>query len=116
MVMVSARLTRRDPCLPNIASSSAPVSYGGDAVDLDVEVTGPRRHIHEDASWWILREVPGVDGVDGGEFLDRRAVHVAFEHVLQRRPGRLQAEPVWRSIRASTTSPVAGSNGGNPDT
>jgi hypothetical protein len=42
----------------------------GDAVDLDVEATWPRRDIDEDPRRWILGKIPGIDRVHDREFID----------------------------------------------
>jgi len=58
-------------------------SNRGDTVDLDVKTAGPCGDVHEDPCRRILGEKAFVDFVDGVE-LDRRAVDIALEHVLQR--------------------------------
>ncbi len=59
---------------------------------ISIEMPGPGRHADEDPRWRIFRKVTRVDRVDGSELLDRRAVHIALEHVVQRRPRRLDAK------------------------
>src|ERR1700742_1247559 len=65
-------------------------SDGGDAVDFDVEAAVPGGNTDEDPRRPVLREILAVDLVDVGEEIDRRAVDVAFEDIVQRRAGRLE--------------------------
>src|SRR5262249_2403098 len=64
----------------------------GDAVDLDVEATWPRRDIDEDPRRWVFGKIPGIDRVHGSKFIDRCAVNVALENLLKRRSCRLKTE------------------------
>src|SRR4051812_49851752 len=94
-----------------------------DAVDLDVETSRPCWNADEDTGGRVLGKVTGIDRVDLRKPLDRRAVHIALEDILQRRSRRLQAKlhllqdqlglPLDRSMddRAGV-----GSNGGSPET
>jgi hypothetical protein len=41
-----------------------------DAINLDVEMPGPRRDVHEDPGGRILREASRIDRVHGRELLD----------------------------------------------
>src|SRR6202012_5394162 len=52
----------------------------------------PCRNADEDPCRRVLREIPGIDRVDRGKLLDRRAVDIAFQHLLERRARRLEAE------------------------
>src|SRR6202012_1933088 len=63
-----------------------------DAVNLDVEMSRPGGDIHKNAGGRILGKVAGIDRIDGGEFLNRRAIDMAFENLLQRRARRFQAK------------------------
>src|SRR5579862_2736942 len=55
-----------------------------DAVDLDVEGAEPLRHADEDARRRVIREIPIVDRVDGGELSRRGAIDIALEHLVER--------------------------------
>src|SRR5271168_4519687 len=66
----------------------------GDAVDLDVEGPRPLRHAEEDPRRRVLREITLVDFVESFEALGRDAEHVAFEHVVEVRAGRLERGPI----------------------
>src|SRR6185295_1084405 len=63
-----------------------------DAVDLDVEMSRPCRNAYEDTGGRVLGKVTGIDRVDLRKLLDRRAVHIALEDILQRCSRRLQAK------------------------
>src|SRR5205823_14954467 len=45
-----------------------------------------------DSGGRVFGKVSSVDSVDCCKFLNRRAIHIAFEDVLQRRPRRLEAK------------------------
>jgi hypothetical protein len=99
------------------------LQHGGDAVDLDVEMPWPSRHIDEDPRRRIFGKVARIDRVDRCELVDPGAVDVAFSTLSSDDPAVStqsfscsSTSSVWRSIGASTISPVAGSNGGNPET
>src|SRR3979411_2024388 len=65
----------------------------GNAIDLDVEVSGPRGNVDEDAGWRVLREEAPVDLVHDSELFHRGAIHIALKDLLQRRSRRLEAKP-----------------------
>ena len=95
----------------------------GDAVDLDVEGAGPLGHVDEDPRRRVLGEEADIDLVHRGECLDRGAVHVALEHVVEVGARGLDAfficsrtSSVWRSIGPWKISPVSGTKGGAPVT
>ena len=99
---MTQRLTEAELGQPNLTRSCSSVSHDplkvldrGDAIDLDIERPWMRGYIHEHACGRILRKEFRIDAVDGGEHLRRCAID---------------------SIGALTISPVAGSNGGRPDT
>src|SRR3569832_710313 len=75
-----------------MASSSSLVGDRCDAVDLDVEMTRPGRHVDEDPRRRVLRKVSCIDRIDDREFLDRGAVDVALENVIQRRSGDFETQ------------------------
>jgi len=68
------------------------VLSNGDAIHFDIERSRPCGNADKDPSGRVLGEISGVDRVDRCKFLDRRAIHVALEHVLQRRSRRLEAK------------------------
>src|ERR1019366_9974225 len=95
----------------------------GDAVDFDIERPGPFRDVDEDAGGRILREVMPVDRVDSREVFGGCKIDVALHYVLQRGARRLQAQfhlfedQFGLALnRNRQISPVAGSNGGKPET
>src|SRR5580698_1168937 len=71
-----------------LAERSAP--RDGDAVDLDVEGPRPLRHAEEDPRRRVFREITLIDFVEGFEALGRDAEHVALEHMVEARAGRLE--------------------------
>jgi hypothetical protein len=62
------------------------------AIHLDVEPSWQCGNANVNPRGWVPWKVSSIDRVDRCKFLDRRAIHVAFEHVLQRRSRRLQAK------------------------
>src|SRR5580704_502311 len=80
------------PILSAPASCCRPRSVLRDrhALDLDVEGPGPLRHAEEDAGWGVFREVALVDFVEGLEPVRRDAQHIALQHMVEVRPGRLE--------------------------
>src|ERR1700733_6899183 len=64
----------------------------GDAVALDIEMPRPGRDVHENPRRRVFREIAEGDRVDRGKLLDRRAIDIAFEDVIERRSCCLQAK------------------------
>jgi hypothetical protein len=61
-------------------------------VDLDVKRSGPGGNADKYPGGRVRGKITSIDRIDGCEFLNRGAIHVAFEHVLQERARRLEAE------------------------
>jgi hypothetical protein len=57
---------------------------GGDAVDLDIEVSWSGGNTDDDPGGCVLGKVAGIDRVDSGKLLDGSAIHIALEDVFQR--------------------------------
>jgi NAD(P)-dependent dehydrogenase (short-subunit alcohol dehydrogenase family) len=67
------------------------IFYRGDAVDFDVEGTGPVGDVDKDAGGRIGGEEFGVDGINGREVVDGGTVDVAFEDVVEVGAGSFEA-------------------------
>lgn len=65
---------------------------GRDAINLDVKLSCPCGNADEDSSRRVLGKVAYVDLVNGRKLLDRRAIHIALQDVLQRRPRCFEAK------------------------
>jgi hypothetical protein len=64
----------------------------GDAVGLDVERARPGRDAHEDPGRRVLRKISGVDGIHRRELLDRGAIDVALQDLIEGGTGGLEAQ------------------------
>jgi len=62
------------------------------AINLDIETSGPCGHLHEDASRWLRAEESCMDFIDDREHLDGGAVDVALEHLVERRSAGFDTE------------------------
>jgi hypothetical protein len=58
-------------------------SHCGHAVDFDIEAAGPRRYVDKNPCRGLRTEKARIDLVDYRKLLDRRAVHIALEHLIQ---------------------------------
>src|SRR5215475_5449046 len=65
----------------------------GNAVDLDIKTSRPCGNADQDAGGRVLGKIAGVDCIDRRYLIDRRAVDIAFQDVVQGRPCCFQAEP-----------------------
>jgi len=61
-----------------------------DTVDLDVEWPREAWNAEKDARWRFRMEIPRVYVVELSEVGRIRAIHVALDHALHRRPGSFQ--------------------------
>ena len=60
------------------ATNPRPSLNAGDAVDLGMGRTWPRRDLHKDPRWWADQEVPGVDDIHRHELLEHGATDIGF--------------------------------------
>src|SRR4029079_9012671 len=74
----------------SLKTRSPPVLDSCDAIDF--EATGPGRHIDEDPCRRIFRKLTRIDRVDRGELLDRSAINIALQNLVQGRASRLQTK------------------------
>ena len=77
---------RTHKCPPAMAGIC--ISGIGDAADLDVERAVPGHHANEASRRRVARKIARVHRVDRGEMGGVGAIHVALDHLVERRPRR----------------------------
>lgn len=88
-VLAFSRCQDRHPIAEVLDELRRPQKHGrlllneGDAVDFDIKVPRPSRHIDEQARGWILGEISRVNGVYFREEVDRSAIDRTLQHLIE---------------------------------
>lgn len=72
--------------------SSTTRSNRCNAIDLDIETSGPCGHVHENPCRWLGAKETCIDFIDDREHLDGCAADVALKHLVKRRSASLDAD------------------------